>query len=86
MNTIASDILKANICREVMNLSREQLEAVSTYIESILSEGEKSEEFELPNELLQSVISYTCRTIEKEGPFFSTEEVFSKLDEEMKWK
>lgn len=86
MKTVACDILKANICREVMNLSKGQLEAVSTFIELLVKKEEKAEECKLPDELLQSAIDYTCRAIEKGESFYTTEEVFSKLDKEMEWK
>lgn len=86
MENIANDEFRMDICRKVMNLNRIQLEAVSTFIASLPDKDENAEGYELPDELLQSAINYTCRTIEEGGPFYTTEEVFNRLDKEMKWK
>lgn len=87
MRTEASDALKVDIFQKITMLdNEEQLRKVYDYLSSLLSERQEVKEYVMPVDLLESLVEYTQKVIEKGGPFYTTSEVFDSIDRELGWK
>ena len=82
MATMESKILREQVQEGLWELSDENLKRVLCYMGSLPRE----EESDIPERLVSSAVRYTLDEIERDGRFYSTEEVFYYLDEELGWK
>jgi hypothetical protein len=72
-----------NVLREVMNLSDDKLDEAYRYIRSLILQKEEQEVLE---KLVETAVDYTLDSIRNGGTFYTTEEVFDRIDRELEWK
>ncbi|GEM_PF-4392089 len=83
METVNSDRVRMNVLREVMNLSDDKLDEAYRYIRSLILQKEEQEVLE---KLVETAVDYTLDSIRNGGTFYTTEEVFDRIDRELEWK
>lgn len=84
MEAMNLDSIRVNIFRELMNLDKNDLQKLYSYVLTLVSKKDV-EEKALLNDLLVSGVEYALEA-HKKGEVYTTEEVRSYIEEQLGWK
>lgn len=72
--------------QDVMGLQDDKHREGHRFVRSLVDIREtKDKKYVMPDDLLQKVAEYTMKTIENEGPFYTTDEVDEYINRRMGW-